>query len=258
MSTENHSYFTCSDCPFRPSYLFLPVTWLFVHSFAWWILHYTYLIPSTPWMTSAYSLLYNPPHPQHATINGSPSSFVCFSQLCIIVFSVLIAKSRPLLPTPWMTYDHSLLWPSPQLPRTSLPYRMSRSYDPIHPFVIAHFLPSRHTTHSCSQHREWLPFIHYCAQSRLFHTRTHHFACSHFLLRRIVIDYPTSSHHGIRSLYSTPWITSVHSLLCPSPPPPPFACSYFLSTQTSLTINSVLFELFETMCMLKNDDVEIK
>ena len=111
MSTENHSYFTCSDCPFRPSYLFLPVTWLFVHSFAWWILHYTYLIPSTPWMTSAYSLLYNPPHPQHATINGSPSSFVCFSQLCIIVFSVLIAKSRPLLPTPWMItiihcYDH--------------------------------------------------------------------------------------------------------------------------------------------------------
>ena len=94
--------------------------------------------------------------------------------------------------------------PSPPYPSTPLLFKISRSYNSIHSIVTAQSLPSHHTTHYYSQHHVWITFIHCCAQPRLLHTRTLHFACSCYLFLFPPLRYWRSS------ILSTP---SLHAVL---------------------------------------------
>ena len=194
--------------------LVLSITWLFKHSFVWCIIHNALLMPSTLWIISTHLLLCDSHNPPLTISNGVPNSVVCSTQHCTIIITVSFTAPRSLTLILQITYNRLLRDPSPSHPSTPLLYTISYCYNPIHSIVTTHSLPCHHTTQFYYHHREWLPFIHCCAKPRLLHTRTFHFACSHFIFPLIRHCPFTFFRHTVYTLYSTLWMTPIHSLMC--------------------------------------------
>ena len=146
-----------------------------------------------------------------------PSLFVYSDQLCTIFITVSFVALRPLIPIPWLTYNRSLLGPHPSMPllytcivhiimftllsvlsRCRIDTPLTPGLNTVNDFRSFTDVPSPdYYTHA--------PFILF---ARIFFSH------------QFFITYPLFSRHITRTLYSTPRITPIDSLLCSSPPPP--------------------------------------
>ena len=158
----------------------------------------------------------------HIHIHARPCCIACLVRMLLTTQSSLLTfwlLVMPFTPTFNTVNDFRLF--------TAVPNPNYSTHTYTHHFVCSHFLflpflnCLSHVFSSSHSHTVLNTvnghLIHWCAHHCLPHTRPRN---SYFRIHPNVVDYSWSSSHHARSLFPTPWMISVHSLLCSTSLPP--------------------------------------